>query len=128
MKGDNSEIKLGQLAEAKGQNAKVKDFGKTLVADHTRAKQEAANVASAMSVTPTDEASPAALAEYTKLSGEPRSSFDRDFARYMVSDHERVIKMFEAQAESKDKTASLAQQQLPTLRKHLAIARSLENS
>jgi putative membrane protein len=126
MKGDNSEIKLGQLAAGKASSSGLRDFGKTLVADHRAAKQAMADAASAMGVTPTDEPSPEALAEYTKLNGMSGASFDREFARYMVSDHEKDIKEFEAQASSGDKTSSIAQQQLPTLRKHLAMARALE--
>jgi putative membrane protein len=126
IKGDNSEIKLGQLAEAKGNSPKVRDFGKTLVVDHTKAKQDISNVASAMGVTPTDEANPEALAEYTKLSGMSGAAFDGEFTRYMIADHEKDIKDFESEAKSNDKAKTVAEQQLPTLRKHLSIARGLE--
>jgi len=125
MKGDNSEIKLGQLAAAKGNSSAARAFGKTLVADHTKAKQAMANAASAMGVTPTDDASAEALAELTKLSSMSGPAFDREFARYMVSDHEKDIKEFEAQADSNDKTSAIAKQQLPDLRKHLTMARAL---
>ena len=54
IQGDNSEILLGQMAEEKGGSQQVKDFGKTLVADHSTAKEEASTVAKALGVTPPD--------------------------------------------------------------------------
>jgi putative membrane protein len=128
MKGDNSEIKLGQLAEAKGDGPKVRDFGKTLVDDHTKAKQEVGNAAASMGVTHTDDASPEALAEYTKLSAMKGAAFDREFGRYMVADHKKDIAEFESQAKGGGPASNIAKQQLPTLRKHLAIAESLLQS
>jgi len=129
MKGDNSEISLGQLAQSRGNSAGVRDFGATLVRDHTAAKMAVSNVASAMGgPAPTDEMMPEAAAEKTKLNAMSGPSFDREFARYMVNDHRKDIAEFEAQAKSSDKTGALAAQQLPTLKKHLSMARSLESS
>ena len=52
IQGDNSEIMLGQMAQDKGGSQQIKDFGKTLVADHSTAKAEASTVAKALGVTP----------------------------------------------------------------------------
>ena len=52
IQGDNSEIMLGQMAEEKGGSQQVKDFGKTLVADHSTAKAEASTVAKALGLRP----------------------------------------------------------------------------
>src|SRR5262249_7871254 len=107
MKGDNSEIKLGQLAQAKGASPETKNFGATLVTDDTKANPAVTDAASAMGVTHTDDASPEALAEYTKLSAMSGAAFDREFAHYMVLDHQQDIKKFEAQAGSGDAVSTL---------------------
>jgi len=125
MKGDNSEIKLGQLAADKGQSAGTKTFGQTLVTDHTKAKQQVADLDRSMGISPTDEMMPKAQAEYTKLQAMSGAAFDKEFASYMVDDHKSDISDFEAQTKATDQTAKLAQKQLPKLRKHLKMAQSL---
>src|SRR4051812_20225950 len=42
MKGDNSEVTLGKLAQDKGTGQGVKDFGKMLADDHGKAKDQVA--------------------------------------------------------------------------------------
>ncbi|MGN6517319.1 MAG: DUF4142 domain-containing protein [Rhizomicrobium sp.] len=126
MKGDNSEIKLGQLAQAKGGSEGVKSFGQMLVTDHTKAKQDVTSAATALGITPTDKAAPEAESEYNKLNKLSGNAFDHEFVAYMIKDHKKDIAKFKAQAKGHDKTATLAQQQLPTLEKHLQTAESLQ--
>ena len=126
MKGDNSEMKLGQLAADKGQSAGTKKFGQTLVTDHAKAKQQVANLDRSMGVSPTNEMMPEAETEYSKLQSMSGASFDHEFASYMVDDHKKDISDFEAQTKATNQTAGLAKKQLPTLRKHLKLAKSLD--
>lgn len=126
IKGDNSEIKLGQLAEKQGSSAQVRDFGKKLAADHAKAKSQAAKVAKAAGVTVSEDPMPEAQQEYDKLAALSGSAFDSEFARYMVEDHQKDIADFQKEAQAGDaKVSPLAKRQLPTLEKHLKIAQSL---
>ncbi|HZU50457.1 MAG TPA: DUF4142 domain-containing protein [Sphingomicrobium sp.] len=126
IQGDNSEIHLGQLIASEGKSPDVRSFGNTLVSDHTQAKSQAADVARQLHVPVPDSMMPEARAEYTKLQHLHGPAFDREVKRYMINDHEKDISKFEQQARSGDKrTAALAREQLPTLRKHLKIAQSL---
>ena len=126
MKGDNSETRLGQVISQRGASSSVRDFGNTLVTDHTQAKSQVADVAKQMHVPSTDAIMPEARAEEAKLRHLHGSAFDREVKRYMVKDHRQDIAKFRAQAHSGDRrTAALARQQLPTLEKHLHIAQSL---
>jgi putative membrane protein len=69
---------------------------------------------------------PEARAEQRKLEHLRGRAFDREVRRYMIHDHREDIAKFEAQARNGDRrTARLAREQLPTLRKHLRIAESL---
>ena len=52
IKGDNSEIALGQLAVSKSPSEPVKAFGQTLIDDHSRAKAAASAVAMKVGVSP----------------------------------------------------------------------------
>ena len=128
IQGDNSEISLGQLAQQKAGDAKVKDFGKTLVSDHTMAKQEASTLAKTLGVTPSDEPTAEAKEEQDKLSKLSGADFDKEFASYMVDDHKKDIQEFQDQAKANDQTSALANKQLPTLQKHLQMAQALAGS
>ncbi|HEY1637490.1 MAG TPA: DUF4142 domain-containing protein [Rhizomicrobium sp.] len=126
IKGDNSEIKLGQLAERKGGKPAVRQFGRTLVADHLKAKAEASRVASRLGISPPSRSMLKADAEYVKLKVLSGKSFDREFVSYMVHDHKQDIHDFSRMAHAHSgPVGDLAQKQLPTLRKHLHIAESL---
>lgn len=124
--GDNSEIQLGQLISQHGSSAAVRDFGKTLVSDHTQALAQVTSVAREMKVQVPNSIMPEARAERAKLEHLRGTPFDREVKRYMIHDHQTDISKFEMQARSGDRrTAGLARQQLPTLKKHLHIAESL---
>jgi len=127
IQGDNAEIKMGQLAQQNGGTQGVKDFGKTLVSDHTTAKQQAEDVAKQMGVTPPSGVKPDAQQTYDKLSKMSGASFDREFAQHMVMDHRKDIAEFREQARAgSGPAAELATKQLPTLEKHLRTAQDLQ--
>lgn len=126
-KGDNAEIMMGKLAQQKGQSAGVKKFGQTLVTDHTKAKNEVATLATSMSVSMPSDVMPDAQQAYDKLAQTNGAEFDRMFVSHMVEDHQKDIAAFTKEAKEHDgKASSLAAKQLPTLKKHLAIAQSLQ--
>lgn len=127
IKGDISEVTLGNLAAQKGATAGVRSFGQTLVVDHDKAKQQAIAVAKELGVTPPTTMMPEAKTEYDKLSGMKGAAFDKEFVSFMVQDHQKDIADFQDQVKTGDKaTAALAKKQLPVLEKHLKIAESLE--
>jgi len=127
IKGDSSEIVLGQVALSKSADPGVKTFAQTLIDDHTKAKAQAAAVAGTLGVTPPSGVKPDAEQELTRLRTLSGAAFDREFVRYMVDDHEKDIAEFRQQASSgAGPTKDLAAQTLPTLEKHLQMAKSLE--
>jgi putative membrane protein len=127
IKGDNSEMKLGALAAAQGQSTAVKGFGRMLERDHSKARTQAAPLARRHHVAVPTAMMPEAKAEYAKLQAMHGAAFDQEFARYMVQDHEKDIADFEKETKSSDPAdvRALAKTTLPTLRKHLATARSI---
>ena len=126
IQGDNSEVMLGQLAQDKAGGQKTREFGQMLVTDHSKAKEEASSVAKTLGVTPPDQPSTQAQDEQTKLSKLSGDAFDKEFANYMVTDHEKNIKEFQDQANAKQgPTSDMAAKQLPTLQNHLAMAQAI---
>lgn len=125
IRGDNSEMMLGQLAAERAQNPRVRDYGRTLHDDHAKARDDAMRVAAQFGVRDTNEVMPIARREAQKLRGLRGRAFDREFVRYMVQDHRKDIADFRKEARERGPVAQLAQQTLPDLRKHLAMARDL---
>jgi len=127
IKGDNSEMKLGALAEKHGGSSNVRGFGAMLERDHKKARAETAPIAARHHVPLTDAMSDEAQTEYGVLQRLHGAAFDHEFGRYMVGDHKKDIADFEKEAASSDPAdvKALARKTLPTLRKHLARASSI---
>ena len=128
LQGDNSEVKLGNLAKDNASSQGVKDFGKMLADDHGKAKDQVKKIADGLNLSLHDSTTPEAEAEYTKLQGLKGKDFDKEFVSYMVDDHKKDIDDFQKEADSSDpaQVTDLAKQTLPKLKKHLDTAESLQ--
>jgi len=110
---------MGKLAGQKGVSPGVKQFGETLIDDHSKAKNEKIAVARKIGAMPPTEPKKEAQVEYDKLSKMNGPAFDHEFIMHMKMDHEKDIKEFEEEAKAGHAdTSDLAMMQLPTLRKH----------
>jgi putative membrane protein len=125
---NNAEIKFGQAAQDMGSSQAVKDFGKMLVDDHTKANEEAVRLANSMGVVVPAGIKPDDMAAYNKAAGMSGAAFDEEFAADMVKGHQAAIDKFQQEADSTDPAplTDFARQTLPTLKKHLETAQSLQ--
>ena len=125
--GGMAEVKLGQLAEDKGQNQAVKDFGKRMVTDHSKANDDLKTAAQKDNITLPDKMSAHDQAQYDRLSKLSGEAFDRAYARDMVRDHRGDIAAFKHEADDGKVTGikDFASQTLPTLEDHLKDAREM---
>ena len=128
--GGLAEVKLGQLAEDKGTSQAVKDFGKRMVTDHSKADNSLDAAASKDKITIPSEMSTRDQAVYNRLSKLSGEAFDRAYARDMVRDHIADIAAFRHEANDGKDTSikSFASQTLPTLEDHLKQARGMLHS
>jgi putative membrane protein len=125
VQGDLSEIKMGKLAQQKGQSEGVKQFGQMLEQDHSQHLQKAKQTAEQLGLTTPTEPNKKQTAMYDHLSQLSGPQFDRQFAQDMVADHKEDIGKFQKEAKSKGPLGDFAQQTIPTLQKHLRTAESL---
>lgn len=125
MQSDMAEIQMGKLAQEKGADQQVKDFGQTLVNDHQQNLDKAKSLAQTIGMTPPDSVSAEQKATYNKLSKLSGRQFDREFAQHMVQDHKKDITEFERESKKSGDVANFAQDTLPVLKKHLQIAESI---
>ena len=127
--GGMAEVKLGELAVSKAENAEVKAFGKLMVEDHGKANAELKDLAKKKNFTlPTDvnEDQKESYDELAKLSGK---EFDEKYVEMMVEDHEKDIDLFQEQADDGEDAAvkAFAAKTLPTLKSHYEKIKAIKD-
>lgn len=122
-----AEVKLGQLAQEKGSSDVVKNCGKRMVDDHTKAGDRLKEVAAKNSITLPSDLNAQDQAAYAKLSKLSGAAFDKAYAHNMVNDHTKDLADFKKEASdgTNNDIKNFASQALPTLEEHLKMAREM---
>ena len=128
VRGNLAEVKMGELAQQRGQSEATREFGMMLVEDHSKALKETAELAKDMDIVPPAQPTAEQTAKHDELAALSGGEFDAQFAAEMVKDHQQDIAKYEKQAQSGDsKVSKLAEEMLPTLREHLMAAQRLQS-
>ncbi|ASZ15005.1 DUF4142 domain-containing protein [Chitinophaga pendula] len=125
--GGMMEVALGKLAQEKGMNQRVKDFGAMMDRDHTKANDELKNLAAAKNITLPATAGEDHQKHIDNLSKKNGKDFDKDYIKMMVDDHKEDIDLFEKAAKDAQdpEIKAFAENTLPTLRAHLDSAKAV---
>jgi putative membrane protein len=130
------DIDAGKLAEARAQDAKVKQFGQQMVSDHSNVNKQATALVTRLKVTPQDNPTSQSLkaggetnvAHLEKLSG---AAFDKAYVDHEVAYHQQVLdaldKTLIPNAKNEELKALLVKVR-PAFVAHLAHAKMLQNS
>ena len=129
VRGNVAEIKMGELAQQRGQSEATRQFGEKLVEDHSEGAKDTAELAKELNVIPPAMPSAEQTQKHDALARLSGAEFDREFAAEMVKAHQETIAKYEAQAARsvEPKVAEYAEERLPTLREHLAMAQQLQS-
>jgi Predicted outer membrane protein len=128
--GGMMEVELGRWAAQKGTTDGVKQFGRRMVDDHSKANTELMSLASRKGITlPTalDQKHQAQITKITRMTG---ADFDRAYIKMMLSDHKKDVSEFEKQS-TKGADADIkafAGTTLPTLQEHLTMIQALSGT
>lgn len=127
--GNMAEVKLGKLAESKGESQTVKDFGKRMVKDHSKADDDLKNAASQANINLPDQPTAKQESAYDRLSKLSGTEFDRAYAHLMLRDHRHDVAQYRMEAKDgkNDAIKDYASQTLPTLEDHLKLAREMNH-
>lgn len=126
----------GRLAEKKGASKAVKDFGKTMVTDHSSVNKQAVALATKLNVTPEDNDTSKQLksggdANLTKLQGLSGKAFDKEYIDHEVAYHQAVLdaldKTLIPNAQNADLKA-LLEKVRPAVAAHLDMAKKIQSS
>jgi putative membrane protein len=122
-----AEVQLGQMAAERASNPEVQHFGQRMVADHTKANQELMALAQSKNLSTPKDIDKKHQKTAEALGKKRGTSFDRDYMRDMVKDHEKAVQLFTTEAnEGRDADIkAFASKTLPTLQEHLQMARQL---
>lgn len=124
--GSNAaEIELARLAYVRTQSPEVRAFARQMLIDHREMAINLDNFALERGYLVAWRIEPDKLATMERLSTLDSASFDRAYMEEMVADHEAAVAMLETHAASGREMAGLATESLPTIRRHLEMAREL---
>jgi len=126
--GNMAEVKLGQLAEQKGQNPEVKKFGERMVQDHSKANEELKKVADQEHINLPTNTSAKSAATYRSLEKLSGPEFDKAYARTMLQDHQKDVTEYKQEASKAPDgpVKQYVQETLPTLESHLQEAKQMQ--
>jgi putative membrane protein len=126
----------GVLAEKKGASKAVKDFGKTMVTDHSGVNKQAVALATKLNVTPEDNDTSKQLksggdTNLAKLQGLSGKAFDKEYIDHEVAFHQAVLdaldKTLIPNAQNADLKA-LLEKVRPAVAAHLDMAKKIQSS
>lgn len=119
-----AEIQAGRIALDKSSSAQVKQLAQRIIDDHTKANEQLTSIAGRKQVTLPTEPMPMQKQEAARLQSLSGNSFDQAYARAMVQDHQKAIKMFGMESHSgmDSDLRQFASMTLPALKQHLQLA------
>ena len=119
-KGGMMEVEMGKMGQKQAKDADVKKFATRMVTDHTKANTQLKALAKKKGVT--------LDAEAPKMDKMDDATFDKDYMAAMVKDHEKDVAEFEEEAKdgSDADVKAWASKTLPTLKKHLEMAKETQ--
>lgn len=121
-----AEIQVGELAQKRSNDPKVKEFAAKMVADHTKANAELAALAKRKNLEVPTELDTKNATMAHGVGTKPPSEFDAEYAKQMMAAHEAAVTLFsDASAVGDKDIAGFAKKTLPTLRQHQVLAASL---
>jgi putative membrane protein len=122
--GGMMEVQLGKAAQEQGSKSQVKEFGRRMQKDHSKANDALKKIAAKKDVKIPTELEGKQKSTFDKLTKLRGDEFDREYMSSMVDDHREDIQKFQKEADNgKDSDVKkFAKDHLPILKKHLELA------
>ena len=127
--GGMMEVEFGKLAQTNAANPKVRELGKMMEQDHSKANEELKAIAMQKNVTLPTAMSDEHQNKYKDLSVKKGADFDKAYTEMMVDDHKDDIDRYQEQAkDGKDmELKTFAAGKVPILQGHLQMAEEAHN-
>ena len=118
------------MAQQKAKNQRVKNLGKMLVKDHTKANNQLKGIASSKSITVPSAMSAEHKSHVDAMSKMSGVDFEKQYMNMMVTDHQKDISDFKNASENLTdaEIKNFASKTLPVLQKHLDSAQAINQN
>jgi len=128
--GGMTEVALGKIAERKGGDQRIKNFGAMMVKDHGKAGDKLMAIAKTENITLPSVPLPGDQKDIDGLSQKSGADFDTAYVNAMAEGHKKVLKMFENAAKncSDPGLKAFAENTVPVIQKHLDAITAIQAS
>jgi putative membrane protein len=128
--GGLMEVALGKLAQTNASSSQVKEFGRMMVTDHTKANTELKSVAAKKNITVSATPLEKQQKHIDELKEKKGAEFDKAYVDLMVDDHKEDISKFQDEANKGNDSdiKAFAAKTLPVLTKHLDHVQKIQEA
>ena len=127
---DQFEIQEGRLAQSQGKSARVKAFGKEMVADHTKSTAMVVAAAQKAGLSPSTPAlRPDQQQMLSQLQATSGDDFDRLYVQQQTQSHQEALQLQQGYAQSGDSKPlkAAAAKITPVVQKHLTMLQQMNS-
>jgi putative membrane protein len=126
--GGMTEVQLGQIAQEKGLDPKVKDFGAMMVHNHSAVNGQVKALAAERNVTLPDSISDENKKEVKDISTKVGRAFDKAYINAMVKGHGATIDLFEKAKDNVNdaEVKEFINNTLPKVKTHLDAVKAIQ--
>lgn len=124
------EVQLGQLASTNASSPQVREFGKMMVDDHSKANNELKTLAQQKGITLPTALSDKSKKKYDELVSKKGRDFDEKYVDLMVKAHKDAVGKFRDEAEDGNdpEIKTWAAGKVPILQRHLEHAQNIQDA
>jgi putative membrane protein len=124
------EVQLGQVAQQNGSSPKVKEFGQSMITDHTKSRDALAEIAAKRGIIFPDKPSDKDQNDIDNLRRMTGEAFDQAYIKFMLEEHvEESARIHEHVIEGKyPETKAFANGQLEVIQQHLQLAKAIQGT
>jgi putative membrane protein len=128
LEGHNNSTRILDLVDSRSQNAKVREFAKTVLDEHKKLGMKLATAAKERKLTIVALPNKQAQEEYDRLSKEKGPEFDKDFLATFIRGHDKALALCEHQisAGKEQPLTTCAKECTTALKDHLKRAKDLQ--
>jgi putative membrane protein len=126
--GGLAEVKMGEIALQKAKDESVRKLAQHIVDDHNAANEELMNVAKDLGVKIPADVGVEHQKKIKQLSKMDTTIVDQTYVSQQIKGHQEMISLFQQEVKrgQNEELVAFAQDTLPTLKEHLAMAQKLD--
>jgi putative membrane protein len=123
-----AEVKFGEKAVKNAESKDVRAYAQKIIDDHTKQRDALLKQAKSMKMAVVEGLEKDTREEMTRLSKLSGGNFDKEYIKFMVEGHEKLLRMYEnwSKTAKDSELRELATKAVPTVKEHLRLARELQ--